>query len=127
VLTEAGETFEGGDTTKCPGESNCDDWNSHTGDDDQATKETKVCLGCPMFSSKTSSENEASEIHPQEVEEIVDDIADMIFLANGGHETDWNEYGIEIYRLFCEWRRAEKDVAERRSQFTQAFLKSMCK
>jgi hypothetical protein len=93
VLTEAGETFEGGDTTKCPGESNCDDWNSHTGDDDHATKETKVCLGCPMFSSKTSSENEASEIDPQEVEEIVDDIADMIFLANGGHETDWNEYG----------------------------------
>jgi hypothetical protein len=69
-----------------------------------------------MFSSKKSSADEASEIDPEEVEEIVDDIADMIFLADGGHETDWNEYPIEIYRLFCEWRKAEKDAAERREQ-----------
>jgi hypothetical protein len=80
-----------------------------------------------MFSSKKSSADEASEIDPEEIEEIVDDIADMIFLANGGLETDWNEYPIEIYRLFCEWRKAEKDVTERRSQFTQAFMKSLCK
>jgi hypothetical protein len=81
-----------------------------------------------MFVSKpASSEDQTTEIDPEEIEAIVDDIADMIFLANGGHETDWNEYGIEYYRLFCEWRRAERDVAERRSQFTQAFLKSMCK
>jgi hypothetical protein len=81
-----------------------------------------------MFSSKpASSEDQTAEIDPEEIEEIVDDIADMIFLADGGLETDWNEYPIEIYRLFCEWRKAEKDVAERRSQFTQAFMKSLCK
>jgi hypothetical protein len=51
----------------------------------------------------------------------------MIFLENGGHETDWTEYPIEIYRLFCEWRDAERDVAERRSQFTQSFMKGFCK
>jgi hypothetical protein len=62
-----------------------------------------------------------------ELESIVDDIADMVFLADGGHETDWQEYPIEIYRLFCEWRRAERSVAEGRAKFTQAFLKSMCK
>jgi hypothetical protein len=76
-----------------------------------------------MFSSKKSSADEASEIDPEEVEEIVDDIADMIFLADGGLETDWNEYPIEIYRLFCEWRKAEKDVAKGDHEITWAFMK----
>lgn len=127
MLTRAGETWEGGDMTKCPGESNCDDWQSHTGDDDHSTKESKVCLGCPMFSSKTGGPNQTPEIDPEEIEEVVDDIEDMIFLADGGHETDWNEYPIEIYRLFCEWRKAERNIAERRAQFTQNFMKSLCK
>lgn len=128
MLTAAGETFEGGDTTKCPGESNCDDWQTHIGDDDHATKEAKVCLGCPMFISKPASgSDEASKIGTEEIEEIVDEIEDMVFLADGGHETDWREYPIEIYRLFCEWRKAEKNIAERRAQFTQNFMKSFCK
>jgi hypothetical protein len=127
-MTDAGETFEGGDTSKCPGETNCDDWNAHGDEDSHEIKEQKVCHGCPMFVSKPSRDaNESGEISLSEIEEIVDEIADMIFLADGGHETDWREYPIETYRLFCEWRKAEKNVAERRSQFTQAFMRSFCK
>src|SRR5207244_3311140 len=90
VLTGAGETFEGGDTTKCPGESSCDDWNAHGEEESHEIKEQKICHGCPKFVSKPSSgEDQTAEIDPEEIEEIVDDVADMIFLANGGHETDW--------------------------------------
>jgi hypothetical protein len=88
----------------------------------------KDCHGCPKFVSKPSrgSEDQTAEIDPEEIEEIVDDVADMIFLADGGHETDWREYPIEIYRLFCEWRKAEKARRREAIKFTQAF-KSMCK
>ena len=127
-MTEAGETWEGGDTTKCPGESNCDDWNAHGDEASHEIKEQKVCHGCPKFVSKPASgEDQTAEIDPEEIEETVDDIADMIFLADGGHETDWTEYPIETYRLFCEWRKAEKHIAERRAKFTQDFMKSFCK
>lgn len=51
----------------------------------------------------------------------------MIFLANGGHETDWNEYPIDIYRLFCEWRKAEAHARELRATRFDALVKGFLK
>lgn len=127
-MTDAGETWEGGDTTKCPGEANCDDWKAHGDETSHEIKEQKICNGCPMFSSKPSrGSDEMAEVDQAAVEQMVDDIADMIFLANGGHETDWREYPIEIYRLFCEWRRAERAIAERRERELNILVKSFFK
>jgi hypothetical protein len=57
----------------------------------------------------------------------VDDIADMVFLEDGGQPTDWNEYPIEIYRLFCYWRAAEKDIADIRERRLDVLVKSFLK
>lgn len=122
MLTAAGETFEGGDRGKCPGEAKCGDWNQPF-EGSYEEKEFAICYGCPMFTSKPASHS-SPDMDVDEVESIVDDIRDMVFLADGGHETDWREYDIDIYRLFCEWRAAEKHVANQRSIRIDQVLKA---
>jgi hypothetical protein len=76
-----------------------------------------------MFESKQRGDFDNDE----EINDLVDDIADMIFLADGGDATDWNEYPIEIYRLFCYWRAAERDISDMRERRLDALVKGFLK
>lgn len=118
-----GETFEGGDATKCPGEANCDDWQQPF-DGDHDAKEQAICFGCSRFPSKGSR---AADISGEEVEELVDEIASITDFEDAGLSTDWTEYPIEYAELAVIWRNAERDCREIRDRYFHALVKSFMK
>jgi hypothetical protein len=112
--------------SKCPGESQCDDWAQPRPDGESYEEKVEnVCRGCPKFESKPAYDAGETEIPKDEIDDVVDDIADMIFLEKGGALTDWTQYPIDYYRLFCSWRDAESDVEEMRQRNIQSLIKSL--
>jgi hypothetical protein len=59
-----------------------------------------------------------------DVEELVDEIEKLVEWENGGFKTDWDCYPFEYKKLFVEWRKAEKEVANKREVWHQLFIKS---
>lgn len=127
VLTSAGETFDGGDTSKCPGENKCDDWRQpFTGTYDE--KVQSICWGCPKFETKPAGgERTEAPVDDEEIASYVDDIAGIAFFETGGERTDWDEYPFEYYQLFCWWRAAEREVDEMRAIRLDSLVKGFSK
>lgn len=92
---------------------------------DHAEKEDAICRGCPKFGSKPSGGS--SQPGDEEVEDAVDDIADIVFLENGGAATEWDRYPIETYRLYCLWRQTEAEIEENRRRRFDALVKGFLK
>lgn len=127
VLTLAGETHEGGDASKCPGESRCDDW-AQPFEGTYEQKVESICFGCPKFATKPAGGEPAdAAIDDEEIESYVDEVEGIVFLENGGEATDWAEYPFEIYQLACWWRAAEREVAEMRAMRLDALVKAFSK
>lgn len=141
----AGEELGGSAYTACPG-TGCPIWEAAAGD--HAYKvETGVCEGCrdcggnppDEGSSGSGSGSEETEgeagnaaapaAHDEaaEVDDLVQDVADIIAWENAGFTTDWSQYPIEIKNLVKYWRSAETDIANIRESRMQTFLKSWFK
>lgn len=126
MLTAAGETFEGGDTTRCPGEASCDDWQQPF-DGDEEMKEQAICFGCSKFPTKPSRANFSTGPTAEEIDDLVNDIESIIDFEDAGLATDWSEYPIEYAQLAVIWRNAEKEISEIRSRYLHTLVKSFMK
>lgn len=121
VLTAAGESPTG-KVASCPGmscqqfASRMANWNGKK----WQKRAEEACAGCDRCDG-TPPQNKAGS-DTDEVEDLVNEIEDIVFLANGGQLTDWNEYPHEYYRLFCWWRAAEKEVEELRAFKLSSFI-----
>lgn len=126
ILNAAGETPTG-KVDACPGfscqqfASRMANWNGKK----WKKRAEEAVAGCDRCDGKPP-ENKATEDN-DEVGDLVDEIGSMIFFADGGGETDWNEYPIEYYQLFCWWRAAEKEIEESRAVKLSAFIGSFSK
>ena len=57
--------------------------------------------------------------------DLVDEIRDLIFWENGGHQPEWNCYPFEYYRLFAEWRNTEMEIKSHREMELQKTIRDL--
>jgi len=62
-----------------------------------------ACESCDLLPTK-------NEILAAEDNDLVAEIEDIVFWELGGQKTDWSHYPFEYYRLFCIWRRTERQI-----------------
>ena len=110
---------------RCPGEENCRDFLKEGG----ATREEKemnACSGCQFFPTKPGAGKKKSDEpnEADEVENLVNEIADIVFWEDAGSLTDWNCYPFETHLLYAVWREAEKQIKNTREIVMQMFIKS---
>lgn len=140
MFSRAGETYEGGDTGKCPGEAACDDWRQPWEPSGQWTaasgqteaewrhdlKEQSICRGCPMFASKAlAMGGEAGD--DEELSSEVEAVEDFVIWQNAGVPVDWDAYSFEFIQLVTVWREAEAVVEENRRRRFDALVKGFLK
>lgn len=122
---------------RCPG-TGCEIWEAAAGDYDYKV-ETGVCNGCrqcggnpPEDSGQWSvvsgeSEDQKPNTEDQEIEDLVNDIADITAWEDAGFPTDWQVYDFTVKQLVRVWRSAEREITEIRDRRMQAFIKGFFK
>lgn len=107
MYEENGEDVEGNSFYRCPG-MECVNFAKEAG----ATWEGKAkaaCTTCDKCNGNFPIDpSTVSEQEVNEVEELVEEIADIIKWENGGIQTDWTAYEFFYQKLVCEWREAEE-------------------
>ena len=119
---------------RCPGEDHCGKFSIARSEGDGLA----ACQGCALLPTKpgdvwaveipavdAKSEAETAEdLEAAEVENLVDEIADIVFWEDAASLTDWTLYPFEYRMLYAVWREAERKVRDIRERRMQTFIKS---
>lgn len=97
------------------------------GGDTHEEKEEAVCFGCEMYATKPTDGGGPSGFSDEEIEEFVDEIADIVRWEDAGFATDWSAYDLATKQLAVVWREAESDVRLLQTRRLQSFLRGWFK
>jgi hypothetical protein len=111
VFEQNGEEYDGG-KSHCPGDGKCEIWDASQGrprdEREMVCGDCKRCSGPPPEEIEDPANDATAD--DGELEDIVDEIADIILYQDAGSSTDWGVYSPEYLWLAGQWRHAEKTL-----------------